>query len=226
MSECCSRPPPLASAWERFARPGIVAAACSAARRCFFSGAFVSAAPGDCSERSDAANLVPSSVLVRCRPLGSWCSRRQRHTVTADTAIRLPSCFPRTHIGTSLTRRSWRADRAVDLSATGGASFDGCSDPRRVPAATSDYAAFAEHLQVRLSVRRTDQCWDNALAESFFASPKRECLNERNRPTRTAARRAIIDYIAWFNGSRPTARSATRRPTSTRPTPTTRTYRK
>jgi putative transposase len=65
-----------------------------------------------------------------------------------------------------------------------------------------DYASLADHLQVRLSVGRTGQCWDNALAESFFASLKGECLDEQRWPTRTTARRAIIDYIAWFNGSR------------------------
>jgi putative transposase len=45
---------------------------------------------------------------------------------------------------------------------------------------------------------RTGQCWDNALAESFFASLKGECLDQRPWPTRTAARRATGDYIGGF----------------------------
>ncbi len=65
-----------------------------------------------------------------------------------------------------------------------------------------DYAVLAGDLQVRLSVGRTGQCWDNALAESFFASLKGECLDQHSWPTRAAARRAIVDYIAWFNGTR------------------------
>jgi transposase InsO family protein len=65
-----------------------------------------------------------------------------------------------------------------------------------------DYAALAEDLDVRLSVGRTGQCWDNALAESFFASLKGECLDHRAWPTRASARREIVDYIAWFNGRR------------------------
>jgi transposase InsO family protein len=65
-----------------------------------------------------------------------------------------------------------------------------------------DYSLLAGDLQVRLSVGRTGQCWDNALAETFFASLKGECLNQHSWPTRTAARRAIVDYIAWFNGTR------------------------
>jgi transposase InsO family protein len=43
---------------------------------------------------------------------------------------------------------------------------------------------------------------DNAPAESFFASLKGECLDQRAWPTRASARRAIVDYIAWFNGIR------------------------
>jgi putative transposase len=42
----------------------------------------------------------------------------------------------------------------------------------------------------------------NALAESFFASLKGECLGQQPWPTRTAARRATIEYIAWYNGTR------------------------
>jgi putative transposase len=42
----------------------------------------------------------------------------------------------------------------------------------------------------------------NALAESFFASLKGECLDHQPWPTRAAARHATVEYIAWFNGTR------------------------
>jgi transposase InsO family protein len=67
---------------------------------------------------------------------------------------------------------------------------------------SSDYALLAGDLEVRLSTGRTGQCWDNALAESFFASLKGECLDLQPWPTRTAARRATVEYIAWYNGTR------------------------
>jgi transposase InsO family protein len=67
---------------------------------------------------------------------------------------------------------------------------------------SSDYALLAGDLEVRLSTGRTGQCWDNALAESFFASLKGECLDRQPWPTRTGARRATVDYIAWYNGTR------------------------
>jgi hypothetical protein len=53
-----------------------------------------------------------------------------------------------------------------------------------------------------LSSGRTGQCWDNALAESFFASLKGECLDQQPWPTLTAARRATVEYVAWYNGTR------------------------
>ena len=66
-------------------------------------------------------------------------------------------------------------------------------------------AAFAElagDCQVTLSVGRKGQCWDNALAESFFASIKGELLDLQRWPTRAGARRAVVEYIGWFNGTR------------------------
>ena len=56
--------------------------------------------------------------------------------------------------------------------------------------------------QVILSLGRTGQCWDNALAESFFASLKGELIDLRAWPARAAARRAIVEYIGWYNGPR------------------------
>jgi putative transposase len=67
---------------------------------------------------------------------------------------------------------------------------------------SSDYALLAGDLEVRLSTGRTGQCWDNALAESFFASLKGECLDLQPWPTQAGARRATVDYIAWYNGTR------------------------
>jgi putative transposase len=46
------------------------------------------------------------------------------------------------------------------------------------------------------------QCWDNALAESFFSSIKGELIDTQPWPTRAMARRAIVEYIGWYNGTR------------------------
>jgi len=53
-----------------------------------------------------------------------------------------------------------------------------------------------------LSAGRTGQCWDNALAESFFSSLKGELTGTRAWPARAGARQAIVEYIGWYNGTR------------------------
>ena len=63
-------------------------------------------------------------------------------------------------------------------------------------------AALASECAVTLSHGRTGQCWDNALAESFFASIKGELLDLQAWPTEAAARHAIVEYLAWYNGTR------------------------
>jgi putative transposase len=55
----------------------------------------------------------------------------------------------------------------------------------------------SEHGIVQ-SLSRPRQCWDNAVAESFFSTLKEELLYRRSWPTRTAAKRAIFEYIEVF----------------------------
>ncbi|MFC8721391.1 IS3 family transposase [Kitasatospora sp. NPDC057198] len=63
-----------------------------------------------------------------------------------------------------------------------------------------EFAHLAEEFGVRLSVGRTGRCWDNALAESFFATLKRELPGDRPWPSRGAARTAIFEWIeGWYN---------------------------
>jgi len=67
---------------------------------------------------------------------------------------------------------------------------------------SAEFAGLASDCAVTLSHGRTGQCWDNALSESFFASIKGELLHLQAWPTRAMARRAIVEYIAWYNGTR------------------------
>ena len=48
------------------------------------------------------------------------------------------------------------------------------------------------------SLSRPGQCWDNAVAESFFSTLKEELLYRSAWPTRAAARRAIFEYVEVF----------------------------
>jgi len=55
----------------------------------------------------------------------------------------------------------------------------------------------ADHTMIQ-SLSRPRQCWDNAVAESFFASLKLECIYRQAWPTRAHARRGVFDYIEVF----------------------------
>ena len=51
---------------------------------------------------------------------------------------------------------------------------------------------------IRQSVSRPGQCWDNAVAESFFSTLKTELVYRQPLPTRAAARQAVFEYIEVF----------------------------
>jgi len=68
---------------------------------------------------------------------------------------------------------------------------------------STDFAALARANGVILSVSRKGECWDNAVAESFFATIKRELTNDSAWPTRAGLHRAVFDYIeGWYNTRR------------------------
>lgn len=66
--------------------------------------------------------------------------------------------------------------------------------------------AFGQRLQaaaVLPSMGSVGDCFDNAVAESFFATLKAELLHRQIWPTRAAARLAIFEFIAvWYNRQR------------------------
>ena len=57
-------------------------------------------------------------------------------------------------------------------------------------------------LDVRQSMGRTGVCWDNAQAETFFASLKVECVYRTATPSVDHARRTIGRYIEMFYNRR------------------------
>jgi len=52
------------------------------------------------------------------------------------------------------------------------------------------------------SLSRPRQCWDNAVAESWFGTLKEELIHRQSWATRTQARAAIVDYIEVFYNRR------------------------
>lgn len=65
-----------------------------------------------------------------------------------------------------------------------------------------EFAMFCGTNNVRGSVGRTGVCWDNAVAESFFASLKNEMYYRTSFASRARARFAVADYIEVFYNRR------------------------
>ena len=64
--------------------------------------------------------------------------------------------------------------------------------------ASGDYQNLLAHFQIDPSMSRRGNCYDNAPAESFFASLKKECVRDTIYPSRYEAKVDIFDYIEVF----------------------------
>jgi putative transposase len=68
---------------------------------------------------------------------------------------------------------------------------------------SSEFAETLRKHKLRQSAGRTGICYDNAMAESFFAALKNERVHRTQYPTREHARRDITRYIEfWYNSRR------------------------
>jgi len=68
---------------------------------------------------------------------------------------------------------------------------------------SAEFRALCEVHGVQQSMGKTGVCWDNALAESFFATYKLELIEPRSWPTRARTRTATVHWIeAVYNRQR------------------------
>ena len=69
--------------------------------------------------------------------------------------------------------------------------------------AATDYRTLLSEHGMIASMSRKGNCWDNAVAESFFATIEYELIMKHDWHTRGEARRAISRYIEiWYNRQR------------------------
>lgn len=73
---------------------------------------------------------------------------------------------------------------------------------RGIQYASGLYLRLLERHGVERSMSRKGNCYDNAVAESFFSSLKNELVHGRNYRTREEARMEIFDYIELFYNRR------------------------
>jgi len=64
--------------------------------------------------------------------------------------------------------------------------------------ASHDYREALDQAGIMCSMSRRGNCWDNAVAESFFGTLKMELLYELPLQTGSATRSAVADYIETF----------------------------
>ncbi|MBO0951300.1 IS3 family transposase [Fibrella sp. HMF5405] len=74
---------------------------------------------------------------------------------------------------------------------------------RGVQYACTEFREQLKGLPVVQNMSRKGNCWDNAVAESFFKTFKSELVNHTDFPTRSVARLATFEYIeGWYNRRR------------------------
>jgi len=72
---------------------------------------------------------------------------------------------------------------------------------RGVQYASREFRQLLETNDFKGSMSRKGDCWDNAVAESFFGSLKQERVQWRNYQTRYEAQQDILEYISMFYNS-------------------------
>jgi len=74
---------------------------------------------------------------------------------------------------------------------------------RGVQYASRAYQRLLASADCTPSMSRVGDCWDNAVAESFFSTITKELLRNRVFPTRADARQALFEFIEiWYNRQR------------------------
>ncbi len=74
---------------------------------------------------------------------------------------------------------------------------------RGVQYAAGEYQALLAEQGITCSMSRKGNCWDNAVAESFFATLEWELINESDWHTHQEAKGALFEYLeVWYNQKR------------------------
>src|SRR5947209_7613915 len=69
---------------------------------------------------------------------------------------------------------------------------------RRSQNVSDHYQLLLARHGITCSMSRRADCWDNAPMESFFASLKKELVQDADFATRAEARAAVVEYIEVF----------------------------
>ena len=98
------------------------------------------------------------------------------------------------HMRTSLVQKALRRAVVLRTPAPGLVQHT----DRGSQYASSSYRSDLAAIGAIASMSRKGDCWDNAVAESFFGTLKQELASAATWPTVAAAATAVVDYIVSF----------------------------
>lgn len=108
----------------------------------------------------------------------------------------------------------WRAEATLEASLAVGALASALWSRRPAPGllhhsdrgvqyASAEYRELLAQHGAECSMSRRGNCWDNAVAESFFATLEKELPEAADWPTHAQARRDLFEFIeVWYNRQR------------------------
>ncbi|MFB9730422.1 IS3 family transposase, partial [Haloechinothrix salitolerans] len=145
----------------------------------------------DLVERNFTANRPGAKLVGDITFISTWQGWLYLATVI--------DCFNNEVIGYAMAdhMRTELVTDALDMAARNHTLESGCimHSDRGTQYTSAEYRAKLDELDLRHSLGRTGICWDNALAESFFASLKNERVHHMVYPTRKRASTDIARYI-------------------------------
>ena len=114
--------------------------------------------------------------------------------------------FSRAVVGWALdsTLETTLVNRALDVALTHRRPAPGLlhHSDRGCQYTSLRYRSRLADLGISVSMSRKGNCWDNAVAESFFATLKKELIHRRSWTSRAELRSALFEYLEVFYNRR------------------------
>jgi putative transposase len=147
----------------------------------------------------DFSSLVPGSILVGDITFVPTVQGWLYVATVIDLATRLVLGYATSNRQTTrLIVRAMTAARTSGLLAPGTVFHSDHGSQYR----SKQFANYCRRAGIHRSMGARMQCWDNAVAESFFSKMKTERLDWLKFLTRDAADAEVADYIEHFNNDR------------------------
>ena len=125
--------------------------------------------------------LFVASVLdVFSRALVGWSIAEHMRTELCSDALKAAAAA---RGGTGLTGTIFHSDHGAQYT-------------------SDDFKALCRAMGITQSMGTVGDSYDNAMAESFWSSLKRELVDDAHFATKLEARRAIFEWIMWYNNER------------------------